>query len=42
MAQEETRQKQMEKVEVVPKPAYYVSNMQERHVISTIVAYKGI
>jgi hypothetical protein len=29
MAQEETRLKQMEKVEVVPKPAYYVSNRQE-------------
>lgn len=29
MAQEETRLKQMEKVEVDPKPAYYVSNRQE-------------
>lgn len=29
MAQEETRLKQIEKVEVVPKPAYYVSNRQE-------------
>ena len=29
MAQEETRLKQVEKVESVPKPAYYVSNRQE-------------
>lgn len=29
MAQEETRLKQIEKAEVVPKPAYYVSNRQE-------------
>jgi hypothetical protein len=29
MAQEETRLKQMEEVEIVPKPAYYVSNRQE-------------
>jgi hypothetical protein len=31
MAQEGTRLKQMEKVKVVPKPAYYMSNRQETH-----------